>query len=251
MIALTFFIRILIYSLGPFLTMIEECMPSQIIHLLNDRLTQNKIDLPSEQKEKILVFLGLLEEWRETFNVTGHRNFEDIIDKDIMDGLYAASETRTHLKEVKTVLDVACGAGFIGLAFALFNPFKITFLDADRKRTNFIRYVLTQLQMPQHSVIHARLEAKKDQKNTPLGKYDLIVCRATWKIDEFSNTCIKYVHNDGHLLFMAGKNQKIDHPQTLELSGLAADPIISYTIKPKNYERQLIFLKKSVSREIS
>jgi len=212
--------------------------------ILHSALKANSIDAPVDIN-KLLNYLCILAEWNKIHNLTSHRSLNDIIFKDIIDSLIAAKHLNGILANCKYVMDFGAGAGFSGVVISLLHQnIEVTFSEASRKKANFIRQVMLDLKIDGKVQCGFLDSSKKDLFN----RFDLIIGRAVTQVPDFICTVQNYVHNKGHLAYMAGPNQilEIENPK----QGVELETIIPYTILPYNYFRKLAVYKKNiVSRE--
>jgi 16S rRNA (guanine527-N7)-methyltransferase len=197
---------------------------------------------PQEPILKALIrYIDLLKEWNEHINLTAHRELSDLIEKDIIDSFYLANYIQIHRPEFKTAIDLGCGAGFSGFVLALLNPNAlITFLDANRKKINFIRQVARELQLGNCYFLNERAREKSDSS---LSRYEVIISRATWQAVNFIKHGPYYVQNKGVLLLMSGVSQSKPSLESLEQQGLEGASEFFYEIKPKGYQRKIFIFK--------
>lgn len=218
------------------------------LDLLVDLSQKNAFKLSHEQKERLLELLCLVKEWNKSINITSHLSDRDIILKDIIDIMYVnmyinKTVFEPSLHESISLLDCACGAGFLGLILSILDSrYKLSFLESNRKKINFVRHASRSLGFKNHQFHHARIE---DFHSSPNNSFDLISCRATWDIQSFIKLCSNYVHNNARLIFLAGKEIPELNPVHLSQHSLELETQYSFNILPENYARTVFFLKKT------
>ncbi len=113
----------------------------------------------SERQAMQFVLYGeWLREWNERFNLTAITEWKDIFVKHFLDSAYALIAVE-RTERVESVLDVGSGAGFPGLVWKLLRPdLRLTLCDSLRKRTQFLEFVISGLELSDVVVVHARAE---------------------------------------------------------------------------------------------
>ncbi len=117
-------------------------------------LDQAGCSAAEEQLRSYRRHLMLLFEWNRKINLTRIRP-EDAVTAHLLDSLipmrWLPSEGR--------LLDVGSGGGFPGIPIAIARPgLKVTLLEASRKKTSFLKVVLSQLQLPNAQAVQGRVE---------------------------------------------------------------------------------------------
>lgn len=221
--------------------------------LLSNSLSSNKFNLSDQQQSQFIDFISILLKWNKVINLTGHKELNDIIEKDIIDSLYAYLCIEKNCGGISSIIDMGSGAGFLGITLKIMkSDLKTAFLDSDRKKINFIKQACRELKLKNIFFLNHRAE---DMNKTEEGEYDIAISRATWPAELFIRHAHYYVHNNGYILWMSGGDKKTNNyyrPEYIERSDLAGDDKFIYKIQPKNYERKIFFLKKNslpVSRE--
>lgn len=213
-------------------------------NLLKKALSLNQFELNEQHLQKIDQFIELLLKWNKTINLTAHRTAEEIIEKDICDVLHLNKALHTLALQKPSIIDLGCGAGFNGLILALLNPENtITLLDSDRKKMNFVKQTCRELHLKNTKFILDRVQT------TSQFDFDLTITRATWNIVEYLGYAAHYVQNNGHSLFMAGKEEIKDKSEAIDKIGFLRTFAYEYTILPQKYQRKIFFYKKEVPRE--
>jgi len=209
--------------------------------LIKEALELNNLEVPEDFFGKIEAFMGLLFRWNQKINLTGHRQEEEVIYKDIVDSLHLTTQIQPLSASVTSILDMGSGAGFSGVILSLLYPaMKVGFLDSNRKKMNFVRQACRELGIKRATFHPIRSEAQPRELE---GLFAATVSRATWRLEEYLGHAIYYVQNNGYIFSMAGKARKhgplVQVPQGLE----SREPYF-YKIEPKGYERVLLSYKK-------
>lgn len=209
----------------------------------------NGLALSDIQIDSVLLFLNELLLWNKKINLTAHRSSEDLIEKDVIDTLFLNLYIILYIHKITSVVDIGCGGGFGGIILGILNPSaQIGFIESSRKKMNFVREICRKLKL-NAVFLNDRVESFPPEWKE---KFQISISRATWKVADYIQFAHYYVQNNGTLFTMSGLSAKIDGPPTQEFQGLESGPEIFYKIKPKGYERKIIFFSKKgerVSRE--
>ena len=100
------------------------------------------------------------------------------------------------------IADAGTGAGFPGIPIKIMRPeIDITLIEPSKKKTAFLRHILRVLSLNGVKVLDERVEnlGRKYEKT-----YDVIVSRATFKIEDFIKKTCPYVRENGVLVLSKG-----------------------------------------------
>ncbi|MDH5763229.1 MAG: 16S rRNA (guanine(527)-N(7))-methyltransferase RsmG [Nitrospinota bacterium] len=148
--------------------------PEQITGVLN----HPKLDLSSYHwDDKVLQsfsdYCSLLVKWNSRINLTSEKQALPILRKHVFDSLhYLRWISPSH-----RVLDIGSGGGFPGIPVKILEPqIELSLLDSQRKRCNFLRDAVRNLELNNVQVLEGRAE---DYFNRPAcsEKYDRVVFR--------------------------------------------------------------------------
>ena len=135
-------------------------------------LKELNIEITPEKLEQLNKYYNLLIEWNEKINLTSITTKEDVYLKHFYDSL--TLNKSIDLNSVSTLCDIGTGAGFPGLVLKIMFPhLKITLLDSLNKRTEFLKLVITELNLTDIEVINSRAEEYKNREF-----FDIVTARA-------------------------------------------------------------------------
>ncbi len=135
-------------------------------------LKELNIEITPEKLEQLNKYYNLLIEWNEKINLTSITKKEDVYLKHFYDSL--TLNKSIDLNSVSTLCDIGTGAGFPGLVLKIIFPhLKITLLDSLNKRTEFLKLVITELNLTDIEVINSRAEEYKNREF-----FDIVTARA-------------------------------------------------------------------------
>ncbi|PXX79385.1 16S rRNA (guanine(527)-N(7))-methyltransferase RsmG [Rivihabitans pingtungensis] len=138
-------------------------------------LAQLGLELSAEQIDRLNQYLALLNKWNKTYNLTAVRETERMVAYHVLDSLSALP----HIQGVR-VLDVGSGGGMPGMLFAIARPdWQLTLIDANHKKTTFLRQAAIELGLNNVEVHCERVEA------LAASAFDVITSRAFADLAEF------------------------------------------------------------------
>lgn len=215
-------------------------------HLLKEGLNQIGFSYSEEQIKAFMTFLSELKKWNRAYNLTGLKSDKDIIIKHFLDSLlylkvipvYPVRKQKkpTGVNALK-IADAGTGAGFPGIPIKIMRPeIDITLIEPSKKKTAFLRHILRVLSLNGVKVLDERVEnlGRKYEKT-----YDVIVSRATFKIEDFIKKTCPYVKENGVLILSKG-------PKVFkEIEELKDKGVIKKIIRLSlmNNERNLLIIK--------
>ncbi|MBQ7849250.1 MAG: 16S rRNA (guanine(527)-N(7))-methyltransferase RsmG [Clostridia bacterium] len=170
---------------------------------LSARLTACGIPHDEALPGKLLRYHALLMDWNTRMDLTAVTEEAEMIDKHYVDSLIALSVPGL-IPRTGTLIDVGTGAGFPGLPLALACPdVRVTLMDAQKKRLNFLQAVIDDLQVRNVTLVHARAEdgAQFPQHRE---KYDVAVARAVASLAVLSEYLLPFVRVGGKAVCWKG-----------------------------------------------
>lgn len=175
---------------------------------MRDIFAKYGILIDEEAIEKLERYYQLLLEWNEKINLTSIVEKEDVIWKHFLDSaLIMKSETWKEI-EKKKILDVGTGAGFPGMVLTILNQDEeFVLLDSLRKRVDFLKLVIDQLQLKNVEAIHGRAEVYGRNVNYR-NQFDFVLSRAVAELPVLMEYCIPFVKKDGFFVSYKGKKQE-------------------------------------------
>ena len=170
--------------------------------IIGDRLRANGIPFSAELPERLETYFRLLMEWNEKMDLVAAAEEDELLDRHLTDSL---TVLKTGLLEgAKTLIDVGTGAGFPGMALALSCPeTRVTLLDSQRKRLDFLAEVQTRTGADNVTLIHARAE---DGAGRPelRESFDIAAARAVAPLNVLCEYLLPFVKPGGYALCWKG-----------------------------------------------
>ena len=163
--------------------------------LLQQGLHDMNLDLAVPEREKLLIFLELLEKWNRVYNLTAVRDPEQMVPRHLLDSL----SVLPHLHGAR-VLDIGTGAGLPGIPLALARPdLEFTLLDSNAKKTRFATQAMHALGLKNITIVQERVE-----KFHPAAKFDTLIARAFASIPDMLAASRHLCAPHGRFLVMKG-----------------------------------------------
>ncbi|HZD92693.1 MAG TPA: 16S rRNA (guanine(527)-N(7))-methyltransferase RsmG, partial [Candidatus Sulfotelmatobacter sp.] len=158
---------------------------------------------PDEQQLRLTsIYIDLLLKWNARINLTAVRDPEEIVTRHFGESFFAAENLRSCGKISRTI-DLGSGAGFPGIPMAILMPeTEFTLIEANHKKTTFLREVIFTLGLKNAVVFNGRAEDFKNQAN-------LVTMRAVERFESVLPTAINLVEPQGWIALMIGTAQAV------------------------------------------
>lgn len=208
--------------------------------ILREGLTA--LSLPAAGIPALLRYWELLAEKNKVMNLTAITDPDEAARLHFLDSaaLLALADLRG-----KSVIDVGTGAGFPGLPLKILEPsIRLTLLDAQRKRVDFLREVCGELGLEDVECVHSRAEEFARERRED---FDVVVSRAVAALPVLAELCLPLVKPGGQFLAM----KSVDTSEELNAAGRAAGLLggrlekpLDYVISGTEIPRRLVILTK-------
>lgn len=169
-----------------------------IVHIA--RLLRPFAELSPELLRQTAEYVELLLKWNSKVNLTAVRQQEEIITRHFGESFFVAKELFPQPWR-GAVIDVGSGAGFPGLALAMFvGNAEVTLIEADGKKAAFLNEVIRVLALKNAKVFSRRAE-------TCTAKAEVVTMRAVEKFDRILPVASTLVGERGRIALMIGASQ--------------------------------------------
>jgi 16S rRNA (guanine527-N7)-methyltransferase len=190
------------------------------------------------------LYATLLQRWSKVYNISGHRQLDQIVRLHIIDSLSIVQPLQEFLENRSpcNILDVGSGAGLPGIVLAIcFPEHHFVCIDAVAKKAAFLQQVKLQLPLLNLRVIHDRIE--NHQAN-----YHIITSRAFSSLQSFVFLTRHCLDIDGSWFAMKGK-----YPVN-EIDKLDSDVEVFHVkqldIPDQDGERCLVWIRRRTQPDI-
>jgi 16S rRNA (guanine527-N7)-methyltransferase len=194
------------------------------------------------RNELFNTYIKELLEWNKNFNLTSITDPEEIRIKHFEDSL---TLLQTIQLTNQSVIDVGAGAGFPGIPLRIVCPeIKLTLLEATGKKVEFLRHIISKLNLSDVKVMKGRAEdIAKEQKEI----FDIAVSRAVAKLNILCEYCLPFVKIGG--LFVAFKEEKVEEEveaakKALEILGGKLKETKKVRLPDSDIIRSLVLIEK-------
>lgn len=151
--------------------------------------------------DRFEAFHAILDEYNARMDLTAVLDEDERVDRHDLDS--AAPLAHGLLAQGAKVIDVGTGAGFPGMPLAIARPdLKVTLLDSQRKRCDFLSAVCDELKLPNVTVLHAR--AEDGARGALREQMDVAVARAVAPLNVLAEYLLPYVRVGGRMLCWKG-----------------------------------------------
>ncbi len=201
--------------------------------ILASGIQQLGLVVEAEEQQKMMKYLGLLQKWNRTYNLTAIDEIERMVSHHLLDSIAVLP----YLKAGRW-LDVGSGAGLPGLVLALMRPdWEFELLDSNSKKCSFVQQAAIELNIKNIQVTCARVQDWKKEKN-----FDGIISRAFAELEKFIVLTHHLLMPGGVWVAMKGMppNQEL---QQLP-AGIVLKRIISLQVPGVDGERCLVILEE-------
>ena len=222
-------------------------MEKQFAQWMEEECSQIGVTLSEKQMEQFFQYYEMLIQWNEVMNLTAITEMDQVVTKHFVDSMSlvkAVSELGS--KEIR-IMDLGTGAGFPGIPLKIaFPQLKITLLDSLNKRVNFLKEVISKLQLTDITAMHGRAEDFAQNKEYR-ESFDLCVSRAVANLATLSEYCLPFVKKNGR--FISYKSEKVS--EEFEVSGKAISVLggeyenqVTFELPDSDIYRNLFVIKK-------
>lgn len=214
---------------------------------LKKDLNEFGIELTAEMEEKFLLYYNMLIEWNSFMNLTAITDFDEVLKKHFTDSVSLIRAIPDLGEKKYRMIDIGTGAGFPGIPLKIVFPnISVVLLDSLNKRVNFLKEVISKLQLTDITAMHGRAEDFAQNKEYR-ESFDLCVSRAVANLATLSEYCLPFVKKNGR--FISYKSEKVS--EEFEVSGKAISVLggeyenqVTFELPDSDIYRNLFVIKK-------
>lgn len=196
--------------------------------------------LDEEKLNKLNEFYKNLIFYNNSFNLTNITEENDVFIKHFLDSIYP----QYLIKENSSVLDIGAGAGFPSLPLKIYRPdLKITMIDSLNKRVNFLKEMISVLNLKDISATHTRAEdfALKNRE-----RFDYVIVRAVAKLNTLVEYALPFLKLQGELLAYKGsevEEEILQCESALKILGGKIERVEKFELEGNS--RSIVVIKKN------
>jgi len=201
------------------------------------------VGMDDAKAESLLAYLGQLQRWNKTYNLTALRTLEQMLVQHVMDSLSVLGPIENILYkntvEHPLVMDVGSGAGLPGLVMAIMHPeWQVCCVDAVEKKMAFVRQAAAVLRLANVRAVHHRVESL-----APYGA-DIVVSRAFASLVDFARLAGRHVKPGGFLLAMKGREPQEEIQALQQETEWRVSHIQPLSVPELNAQRCLVWMSR-------
>ena len=206
-----------------------------LAHVLEQGVSELKLDLNEAQVAKLLDYLALLAKWNAVYNLTSVRDPMQMLTLHVLDSLAAVPA----FAGAANVLDVGAGGGLPGMVLAISRPdMKVSMIDTVHKKTAFLTQVKAELALANVTVYTKRVEQLEVKQ-----PFDVITSRAFADLSDFVNWSGHLLAEGGQFIALKGvapPDERERLPEQWKVTELRA-----LRVPGLDAERHLVFMARS------
>lgn len=165
--------------------------PQQLTDLLLF-LQRQKINISSEQSEKLAEYYKNLISYSHVHRIISKNDTQFIVEKHFLSSFYFVKEIKNNIDRGDYILDLGSGAGFPGIILSIFfENNHIVLIDSVRKKTLFLKKIVRDLNL-NCEIINDRIENYKDKS---IYSFKFITARAVAGFDELYSLAYPFLQN--------------------------------------------------------
>lgn len=214
--------------------------------MLQNKIAQLSVQCNDNMLHQYVTYYQILMEKNKVMNLTAITEFEEYVDKHIVDSLSIVRAM--DLSKVHHVIDVGTGAGLPAIPLKIAFPhLQITMLDSLQKRVNFLKETVSELGLTNMNPIHGRAE---DMGHDPKyrERYELCVSRAVANLSTLSEYCIPLVKKGGIFLSYKSGNSMGEIQEAgkaIKVMGGRLTETEQFALPGTDISRTLVLIKKT------
>lgn len=222
-----------LYNADLYKLTIDRVSIMDLKYRLQEGLQAMEIALSVPQQLQLLEFIELLKKWNSTYNLTALKDAQSVISHHILDSLTLLP----YLSRARGLVDVGSGGGMPGIPVAIARPdLPVVLLDANSKKTSFLKQAIIELGLTNVDVITGRVETIVGEQ------FDVITSRAFAELHDFINITKQLMAKGGMWAAMKGVypyEEIAQLPENVEL--VSVDKLF---VPNLDAERHMVLIKK-------
>lgn len=213
--------------------------------LFRDSLRKRDITLTDGQVGQFATYFDMLVNWNKKMNLTAITEKNEVYLKHFYDSITPSSYIDIHA--IQNICDVGAGAGFPSIPLKICFPhLQVTIVDSLKKRIHFLEQLVSELQLKDVHLVHARAE-QFGQMEQYRESFDLVTARAVANLAVLCEYCIPLCKLHGSFLALKGANvnEEVERAQkAINVLGGKLETTFSFTLPVEASERSIVHIKK-------
>ncbi|MCL5985826.1 MAG: 16S rRNA (guanine(527)-N(7))-methyltransferase RsmG [Actinobacteria bacterium] len=212
---------------------------------LKSGLTKLGVDFKQIDIERTIQYLDLIAEYSRSINLVGNTEFSNLTVRHLFDSLAAYKYLTNH--DFKEVVDVGSGAGFPGLALAIFiGSVKFTLVESNVKKSNFLKTVTDFIGIRNVIVVNDRAE-NIGRLTEYREKFDVAIARALAKTPISIELLSPLAKEDGYVVLYKSRRameEMAHYSNAAKMLSLQLDTAVDIEVPHLQEERILLVYRK-------
>jgi 16S rRNA (guanine527-N7)-methyltransferase len=217
---------------------------------LADGAKQLEINIDTLQIECLRRFANELLGANQLVNLTSVTDPIEIAEVLMLDSIFPGK----FIPPGTNILDLGTGAGFPGIPLKIAYPsLSMTLLDSKRKKINFVKFIIRQLNLSSALAKQARAEEFADLPEFTAA-FDVVISRAVTSLGSFFVLAFPFLKKNGIMIAMKGsesslvgeKEEGLSHAQidtNFKLNNGVDIQVIPYRLPLSEKERNLVLIR--------
>lgn len=162
------------------------------------------LDLSENQVADLELFLEEMGRWNKVHNLTAIENEQDSVRLHLIDSIAVLPVLRQFLTMPSPkIADLGSGGGLPAIPIAVLQPqWRLTLIEAVRKKTAFLQHVRGKLKLKNVEVLSDRVENVALQQSN---QFDAVISRAFTNLARFLDLSLPLLNPDGLVFAMKSK----------------------------------------------
>lgn len=216
-----------------------------IVNLLEEGAREQGILLNKKQVDMFIEYLELLKKWNQKMNLTAITDEKEIVIKHFLDSLTCAGTE--YVTDGVNAIDIGTGAGFPGIPLKIVFPdMKFTLVDSLNKRVNFLKEVISKLELRDIYPLHIRAEDLGINEEYREG-YQLCFSRAVSHLSILCEYCLPFVKLGGFFLAFKGpgyREELREAEKAIDMLGGELCDVKEFSLPGTNIFHYVLVIKK-------
>lgn len=173
------------------------------------RQIKKEYQLSEEQENCLHIWVETLLKWQKKVNLISPKTIDDLWLRHISDSLQLKPLLENHLSKIEgkkdaIYADFGSGAGFPSLAMALFWPYEVILVEADERKSIFLKEIVRKWdEVDRIKIYNQRIESlPKDMK------ISMLTARALAPLHQIFQWAYPYLDKNSTLILPKGKGWK-------------------------------------------